>query len=108
MMDGMVEFTMLPVPSCPLALLPVAHELPSLVTMTLWRRPAAASTAGSELAISTGGVRVNVVPSPSWPDDPPPHALTVPLLLTARLWERPATTILPPLIPVVTTGVKRV
>src|SRR5204863_5738734 len=82
----------LPVPSCPLSLLPHAITVPLLSSARLWLAPAAIALTPDNPLTCTGTERRFVVPSPSWPEELLPHAITVPSTSRARLCLPPAAT----------------
>ena len=84
MSAGVVEDDVLPMPNCPLALLPHDHTNPLLSRASACEPLAATLTMLLRPVTDTGDVRCVVVPSPSCPFTLLPHADTVPLLLTAK------------------------
>ena len=62
---GVLRLVVVPSPSWPSLLPPIAHSVPSVFTNRLWRLPA--EMRRTSVSTCTGVGRKVVVPSPSWP-----------------------------------------
>src|SRR5207253_1945531 len=94
-----------PLPSCPLALLPQAIALPPLSRARLCVAPAAIALTPLRPPTATGVTSPRVkIPLPTCPCRSSPHAITVPPLSSARLCLPPAATAVTPLRPLPPTG----
>ena len=80
---GVVRLVVVPSPSCPYALLPHAHTVPSPFSASACVAPAAIAITLDSPLTATGEVRVVVVPSPIWPPLFAPQAQTVPSVFNA-------------------------